>query len=640
MDGTAIIRASASGLSNKDITATEADNDITPPGLFSQNLWVLNNGDPDYSNPPFDDSLKVFNSAGEKILSRGGFNIAQTIGGHRAIAISDDGKVGWIAENVGDRLTIININGDILAEIPRSVSSIDVVASGFSYALTSIGIISGDSILIIDPEGSIVNRAKYGGFDLVVDEEHSSVWIVGSDIKRLNLNLELEMSIDPIEWAAVSVDFDSKGYAWIAERQHSQIPDSKNRILKISPAGSVVDSVDLVNTPFCIRVDRESGDVWIVGFGFIYRYIPDLTELVLIESVGGFSLDIDYTEGLIWIGSYEDVRAYSRDGNLQTTLSDFDGTDIKYVVTSDVRPISKTLDTLPYEEDFTSDVFVNDYWTREDGSVTVNLDSGFLNIASDGSYGDWADHNVEFSLPLTVETRVRLVSGGQNYLTPALEIFFGDNDDDTLVVVFLPDNVQEPSRYGWAFGIQPDIWTHIDDQGPSGENEWVTIRLNLRVDGGELWAITIADADTHFIQIVSKVWDISDTITGFKFSQPWDGVSDVDYIKISNYIITSVEEALTGVPNEFELYNAYPNPFNPSTTINYSLPKQSNISLIIYNLNGQEIFRWNEHDVQAGFYQKTWKGTNKFGVPVGSGIYFYSLQAGDFVQTRKMVLLK
>ena len=94
------------------------------------------------------------------------------------------------------------------------------------------------------------------------------------------------------------------------------------------------------------------------------------------------------------------------------------------------------------------------------------------------------------------------------------------------------------------------------------------------------------------------------------------------------------------IPLEYSLANNYPNPFNPQTTISYGLPRQSDLTLIIYNIMGQEIMRWDEQNIPPGFYRKTWNGRNKFGVPVVSGVYFYRIQAGDFVKTKKMVLLK
>ncbi len=111
----------------------------------------------------------------------------------------------------------------------------------------------------------------------------------------------------------------------------------------------------------------------------------------------------------------------------------------------------------------------------------------------------------------------------------------------------------------------------------------------------------------------------------------------------ANAVIVNITSPGTGVgiqPKEYALYNNYPNPFNPSTNIQYDLPKASGVSLLIYNINGQEVMRWDESNVSPGYYEKTWNGRTQAGVPVSSGMYIYRLIAGDFVQTRKMVLLK
>ena len=102
-----------------------------------------------------------------------------------------------------------------------------------------------------------------------------------------------------------------------------------------------------------------------------------------------------------------------------------------------------------------------------------------------------------------------------------------------------------------------------------------------------------------------------------------------------------VNITLPGIqPEEYALYNNYPNPFNPQTTINYAIPIQTDISIVIYNLMGQEVLRWDEESAPAGYYEKIWYGVTQSGSSIASGVYFYRLQAGDFVQTRKMLLLK
>ena len=94
-------------------------------------------------------------------------------------------------------------------------------------------------------------------------------------------------------------------------------------------------------------------------------------------------------------------------------------------------------------------------------------------------------------------------------------------------------------------------------------------------------------------------------------------------------------------PEKFRLENNYPNPFNPETTIEFSVPEQSEVIFKIYNILGEEMYQMQDENLSSGVYRVRWNGMNKFGVQVPSGIYFYQLKAGDsFMQTKKMTLLK
>ena len=96
-----------------------------------------------------------------------------------------------------------------------------------------------------------------------------------------------------------------------------------------------------------------------------------------------------------------------------------------------------------------------------------------------------------------------------------------------------------------------------------------------------------------------------------------------------------VESHRTGIPAEYSLSQNYPNPFNPSSTIEYTLPRPGDVSLVVYNLRGEAVAFLINGAMPAGNHRVIWDASN-----VSSGIYFYRLQTGDFVRTRKMVLLK
>lgn len=94
------------------------------------------------------------------------------------------------------------------------------------------------------------------------------------------------------------------------------------------------------------------------------------------------------------------------------------------------------------------------------------------------------------------------------------------------------------------------------------------------------------------------------------------------------------------VPENFELFPAYPNPFNPTTTLRYDLPEATKVIIMIYDLMGRDIKTLVNHQQKAGYKSVVWDATNDLGEPVSAGIYLYRISAGDFHQTKKMVLLK
>lgn len=93
-------------------------------------------------------------------------------------------------------------------------------------------------------------------------------------------------------------------------------------------------------------------------------------------------------------------------------------------------------------------------------------------------------------------------------------------------------------------------------------------------------------------------------------------------------------------PNEYALSQNYPNPFNPSTTILYQVPKAGDVSIAIYNMLGQKVRTLLNEQVQAGAYEVQWDGTNDAGAKMSSGSYIYRMTAGDFVESKEMILLK
>ncbi len=111
-------------------------------------------------------------------------------------------------------------------------------------------------------------------------------------------------------------------------------------------------------------------------------------------------------------------------------------------------------------------------------------------------------------------------------------------------------------------------------------------------------------------------------------------LKQIDYNGIFRYYVLA-NEVIIGVPEKFSLSQNYPNPFNPATTINYSLPGTQNTILKIFDINGKEVVTLVNMKQDAGYYSVEFNGSN-----FSSGIYFYRLEAGNFVATRKMMIVK
>ena len=93
-------------------------------------------------------------------------------------------------------------------------------------------------------------------------------------------------------------------------------------------------------------------------------------------------------------------------------------------------------------------------------------------------------------------------------------------------------------------------------------------------------------------------------------------------------------------PKEFVLEQNWPNPFNPVTTIRYSLPRKAHVRVEVFNLMGELVSALVDREQSAGTYSIQWNGMSDGGAPVGGGIYFYRMRAGSKTLTRKMVLIR
>ncbi len=199
------------------------------------------------------------------------------------------------------------------------------------------------------------------------------------------------------------------------------------------------------------------------------------------------------------------------------------------------------------------------------------------------------------------------------------QIFLGRAWQAAPRTVFM--NTYEPKvidSLGWNqqpinTGIVPALYAVYLDYGP-GYNE------NGHAQGIGSLLSSVEAADYTIENIFSKN---SNAAFGFD----WTPTSPVTSV--------SDENSLNQIPQSFQLYQNYPNPFNPSTKIRFEVPQQSNVSIKVYDILGEEVATLINGKKAAGKYEINFNASN-----LATGVYIYQLKAGDFIQAKKMILIK
>src|SRR5208283_5090389 len=143
--------------------------------------------------------------------------------------------------------------------------------------------------------------------------------------------------------------------------------------------------------------------------------------------------------------------------------------------------------------------------------------------------------------------------------------------------------------------------------------------------------ISVPAHTTHYI--VPNWQDVQQPVKILVDSGNTGTISDT--LSLVNQVTGVKEQVTSGIPSEFALEQNYPNPFNPVTVIHYSLPKESHVTLTVYNVLGQVIATLLNETEQPGYKSVSFNGND-----LPSGLYFYRLNAGTFSETKRMMLVK
>ncbi len=287
------------------------------------------------------------------------------------------------------------------------------------------------------------------------------------------------------------------------------------------------------------------------------------------------------------------------------------------------------------------------YWMPPIGGNDGVLNAGFENTLVTTEAAHSGTHSIKFDMPAGRESRDGFVST-RRMIFSDLGVPDLKPGDSLRVSVWVKASGLQPDSAAahpgsWGVGLTPQFFATVDNHagfngtGPDSvfhfpavtSFDWTEYSTTFYVPKDSLTTIGSAKGPINSVEMRLHIYS---TFVGTVY------FDDLSFTRISG--VTSVEPVADNMPKVFELSNNYPNPFNPSTVIQYAVPRATNVSLVIYNILGQQVRTLVDEPQNAGRFTVTWDGRDNVGRVVGSGVYFYRLSAGETAIVKKMVMVK
>lgn len=306
----------------------------------------------------------------------------------------------------------------------------------------------------------------------------------------------------------------------------------------------------------------------------------------------------------------------------------------------------------------------NSWGTSWGGTCGYGAESGYFYIAyGSASIGKFSSYIYDLQDYDSGEEVLHYDEGGNTS-----NWGYGDPSAWALSKFVMPSTAYPARIELWTSDVTTDIDVYVyDDFDGSSLSNLLTSRLDQSFTEAGYHSITmdsppeITSGEDIYVAVhivnasyglpiccdESGPWETSTTYLSFTGNPgSWYdmGVNDSTDVAVrvrtSPTLDVAVGDEPTPVPYGFELYNNYPNPFNPTTTIRYVLERRSHVEIAIYNVLGRKICSLVNGVRSAGEHSIVWDGKDSDGNPAASGLYLYRLRAGDRIDSKKMLLLK
>ena len=567
-----------------------------------------------------------------------------------------------MTDSIGDSLSskLIPVRGDMLL-----TEDDEYIISGYQNGKVMLykADSNGDSLWLKTIGGDSVETAGYD-----IRQTSDGGYIISGSTRNLNGDID--------SYDALLLKTDANGDSLWSKTFGGDLNDNASTVQQTSDGGYVL----LVQTDsygsaqygdiWLIKTDANGDSLWstiIEGGNYIneagdVQQTSDGGYIVAgrfawnnngIYSGGGMLSKRDSTGNEIWSQTYEDNGTFNK---LIIT------NDNEFVVGSNVYPTNLIVDIFLAKIIESPSVpiidVIIDQTTDEDNPIDVTLNATNTHNVSMvfSAYSDTS------SVMTTISDSILNISfeddwNGVSLITVMVTDVNGSVDTTGFTITVNPINdPPEPSSVIYptvsdTFSTHADNDTLIQFRWEKSNDVDSDVTYNLTIEL-EFFGNTYTDIHEN----------ISDTTIGISSNSldPLINITSQDEAVFTYYVHASDDEytvasdtgsfALSrialgvgeglSIPEIFALHQNYPNPFNPVTTLRYDLPENSRVNIIIYDMLGRQVKTLMNQTQNAGYRSVIWDATNDYGKPVSAGVYLYQIRAGEFVQTKKMVLLK